>query len=74
MDWLRLFGRPVCASCAGPVDQGRCPTCRRARMEGYGPPPVAVAVLAVVVTVVLLLLALLAEAARAAAAVVVLPA
>ena len=29
------FDRPVCANCAGPVSEGRCPTCRaiRARLQ-----------------------------------------
>ncbi|SDO03176.1 hypothetical protein [Actinacidiphila guanduensis] len=32
------FDRLVCAQCAGPVSEGRCPTCRatRARMEQEG--------------------------------------
>jgi hypothetical protein len=32
------FDRLVCANCAGPVSEGRCPVCRanRARMEQQG--------------------------------------
>ncbi len=62
MAWLR----PVCADCAGPVDQGRCPTCRRMRSEGYGGHPQLAALLAVIAMTVALVLMLLAIAARAA--------
>ena len=27
------FDRPVCANCAGPVSEGRCPTCRAIRQR-----------------------------------------
>ena len=52
----------VCASCAGPVDEGRCPTCRAARSHlHHSPvaafPPAVVAVLIALVAVMLLLLA-----------------
>ncbi len=69
MGWLGLFGRPVCASCAGPVDQGRCPTCRRARAEGYGGPPIVAVVVALIVAILVMVLTVLAGAARAAAVV-----
>lgn len=28
----------VCAACAGPVSEGRCPTCRSVRMQHSGAP------------------------------------
>lgn len=51
----------VCAACAGPVDEGRCPSCRaaRAQMHHQGftalPPTAIVAVLALVALILLLL-------------------
>lgn len=35
------YDRLVCANCAAPVNQGRCPVCRanRARMQQEGGPP-----------------------------------
>jgi hypothetical protein len=51
----------VCAACAGPVDEGRCPTCRAARAhlhhEGLAalPPAALVAVVALVALMLLLL-------------------
>ena len=60
MTWSRL----VCASCAGPVSEGRCPTCRlaRAQLHASAIPAALLAALAVVV-VLLTSLALVARAA-----------
>ncbi|MGW0563578.1 hypothetical protein ACWDZ4_23960 [Streptomyces sp. NPDC003016] len=56
------YDRLVCANCAAPVNQGRCPVCRanRARMQqGGGPlgglsPAALVALLVLLVTVMAL--------------------
>ena len=56
MNWQDL----VCASCAGRVADGRCPTCRAARRElSQGPrlPAQAVLLVAAVLAFVLLVLA-----------------
>src|SRR4051794_25896033 len=49
----------VCAACAGPVDEGRCPVCRaaHAQLHGHGMvlPPQAVVLLAVLLTAFALL-------------------
>jgi hypothetical protein len=53
----------VCARCAGPVAEGRCPTCRAARAElhhesgGFSVSPQLVALVLLVLTVVALLAA-----------------
>ncbi|GHJ90507.1 hypothetical protein SNE510_00260 [Streptomyces sp. NE5-10] len=50
------YDRLVCASCAAPVAEGRCPVCRasRQRLEPQGLPP------AMVLTLVIALVATLA--------------
>ncbi|MCS0639169.1 hypothetical protein NX801_26710 [Streptomyces sp. LP05-1] len=60
MTWDRL----VCANCAAPVSEGRCPVCRanRERLEQEGPfaglnPAVLLALVAVLVAAVALLAA-----------------
>ena len=56
MNWHDL----VCASCAGRVADGRCPTCRAARRElSQGPrlPAQAVLLVAAMLALVLLVLA-----------------
>ncbi len=56
MNWQDL----VCASCAGRVADGRCPTCRAARRElsqGQRLPAQAVLLVAAVLALVLLVLA-----------------
>jgi len=51
----------VCAACAGPVDEGRCPSCRaaRAHLHPHGdtafPPAVIVAIVAMVALILLLI-------------------
>ena len=51
----------VCAACAGPVDEGRCPVCRAARAQFHHhglaavPPAVLVAVVALAALALLLL-------------------
>jgi hypothetical protein len=50
----------VCARCAGPVAEGRCPTCRAARAElhhhsGFALTPQLVALVLLVLTAVALL-------------------
>jgi hypothetical protein len=51
----------ICAACAGPVDEGRCPSCRAARAhihhQGFSalPPGAIVAVVAMVALMLLLL-------------------
>lgn len=55
MNWQDL----VCASCAGRVADGRCPTCRAARRElSQGPrlPAQALLLVAALLTLVLLVL------------------
>jgi ferredoxin len=52
----------VCASCAGPVVEGRCPVCRAARAEvhshgAFGLSPQAILVALVVVLAVLIAVA-----------------
>ena len=52
----------VCANCAGPVVEGRCPVCRASRAEvhghgAFGLPPQVVAALLVIVLLVLLAVA-----------------
>ncbi len=51
----------VCAACAGPVSEGRCPTCRAAKDHVHGSPfalsAQAVALLAVLTALVAVLLA-----------------
>ncbi|WP_329457608.1 hypothetical protein [Streptomyces sp. NBC_01497] len=51
------YDRLVCANCAGPVSEGRCPVCRanRARLQQSG--PFAGLSLAAILTVVVLLVA-----------------
>ena len=50
----------VCAACAGPVDEGRCPSCRaaRAQLHNHGttafPPAAIVAIVAMVALILLL--------------------
>ena len=51
----------ICASCAGPVDEGRCPSCRAARSQlHHSPvaalPPAVVAVAIALLAVMILLL------------------
>jgi uncharacterized paraquat-inducible protein A len=51
----------ICAACAGPVDEGRCPTCRAARshvhQQGLNslPPAVIVAIVALAALMLLLI-------------------
>jgi hypothetical protein len=51
----------VCAACAGPVDEGRCPSCRaaRAQLHNHGatafPPAAIVAIVAMVALILLLI-------------------
>jgi hypothetical protein len=51
----------VCAACAGPVDEGRCPSCRaaRAQVHHHGtaafPPAAIVAIVAMVALILLLI-------------------
>ncbi|MFE2365953.1 hypothetical protein [Streptomyces virginiae] len=57
------YDRLVCANCAAPVSQGRCPVCRanRERLQQEGPfsslNPVALIVLMVVLVAALVLVA-----------------
>ncbi|MFE5811090.1 hypothetical protein OG444_15460 [Streptomyces sp. NBC_01232] len=57
------YDRLVCANCAAPVSQGRCPVCRanRERLQQEGPfsglDPMAIVVLMVVLVAVLVLTA-----------------
>ncbi|MCX4823475.1 hypothetical protein OG883_27075 [Streptomyces sp. NBC_01142] len=57
------YDRLVCANCAAPVNQGRCPVCRanRARLQQEGPlaglSPVALLALLVVLIAAVALLA-----------------
>ncbi|MEV7173388.1 hypothetical protein AB0O18_27260 [Streptomyces sp. NPDC093224] len=57
------YDRLVCANCAAPVSQGRCPVCRanRERLQQEGPfsglNPVALVVLMVVLVAALVLVA-----------------
>jgi hypothetical protein len=51
----------VCASCAHPVAEGRCSTCRAARSELHAARLSTYAVAIVVATALLLVLALLAH-------------
>ncbi|GAC1324070.1 MAG: hypothetical protein NVSMB13_04920 [Mycobacteriales bacterium] len=48
----------VCASCAGPVDEGRCPTCRASRAHVHGTDGTALSpqLLALLAALLLLLL------------------
>lgn len=52
----------ICAACAGPVEQARCPVCRAARAQvhhhGFAglPPAAAAAIIGLLAVVVLLLL------------------
>lgn len=52
----------VCAACAGPVDEGRCPSCRAARAHLHPhssstvfPPAAIVAIVAMVALILLLI-------------------
>jgi hypothetical protein len=51
----------VCAACAGPVDEGRCPACRsaRAQLHHHGmatlPPAVLVAIVALAALMLMLI-------------------
>jgi hypothetical protein len=52
----------VCAACAGPVDEGRCQSCRAARAQLHhqtlgGLPPAAVVAVVAMVALILLILA-----------------
>ncbi len=54
----------ICAACAGPVEQARCPVCRAARAQvhhhhGFAnlPPAVAVAIVALIALALLLITA-----------------
>ncbi|MBQ0848660.1 hypothetical protein ACFU9Y_44230 [Streptomyces sp. NPDC057621] len=57
------YDRLVCANCAAPVNEGRCPVCRanRARLQNEGPlgggltPMTLIALLAVLIAAVALL-------------------
>ncbi|WP_028815007.1 hypothetical protein [Streptomyces flavidovirens] len=53
------YDRLVCANCAAPVNQGRCPVCRahRARMQQEGGPLGALSPAALVALVALLVAA-----------------
>ncbi|AJE82893.1 MULTISPECIES: hypothetical protein [Streptomyces] len=55
------YDRLVCANCAAPVSEGRCPVCRasRERMQQQGPfaglnPMMLIALLAILITAVAL--------------------
>jgi hypothetical protein len=50
----------ICAQCAGPVAEGRCPVCHaaRARMHHHTGPNVTVPLIAAVLIALLLMLAL----------------
>ena len=50
----------ICAQCAGPVAEGRCPVCHaaRARMHHHTGPSVTVPLIAAVLIALLLMLAL----------------
>jgi hypothetical protein len=50
----------VCAACAGPVAEGRCPTCRTAREHRHGHGPHISAETAIVLTLLLILATFLA--------------
>jgi hypothetical protein len=54
------YDRLVCANCAGPVSEGRCPVCRasRARLQQSG--PFGGLSLAAIITVLVLLMAAVA--------------
>ncbi len=52
----------VCAACAGPVDEGRCPTCRAARAHLHASPGVAHQALAALAALGVLLALLVALA------------
>jgi hypothetical protein len=56
MTYDRLYDRLVCANCAAPVNEGRCPVCRanRQRLQQEGPfgglnPMALIALLAVLI-------------------------
>ncbi|MFF9339448.1 MULTISPECIES: hypothetical protein [unclassified Streptomyces] len=53
------YDRLVCASCAAPVAEGRCPVCRasRQRLEPQGPSPAMVLTLVIALVATLALLA-----------------
>jgi len=55
----------VCASCAGPVADGRCPTCRasRTRVHSHGSAALSPQLLAVLVALLALLTLLAARVA-----------
>jgi hypothetical protein len=65
--------RLVCAHCAGPVDEGRCPVCRQARAQmhshatGFASLSPALLAALLVALVAALVAALLMTAARAVA-------
>jgi len=51
----------ICAACAGPVDEGRCPSCRAARAHlhphsGTAFPPAAIVAIVAMVALILLLI------------------
>ena len=50
----------ICASCAGPVAEGRCPVCHaaRARMHHHSGPQITLPLLAVALIALLLMLAM----------------
>jgi hypothetical protein len=53
----------ICANCAGPVDEGRCPVCRAAHAQfhqqsGSGVQPMAMLTVLVALAIVLLMLGL----------------
>lgn len=52
----------VCGTCAGPVDQGRCPSCRAARAHVHHPPAGLTPQLLVLLVALLLVLSLAASA------------
>jgi hypothetical protein len=51
----------ICASCAGPVVEGRCPTCRTARAHIHHTPLVTTPQLVAALVAVLVALALMAH-------------
>jgi hypothetical protein len=62
--------RLVCAYCAGPVAEGRCPVCRQLRSElrsGWSPSAIALMIVALLALVAALLVGALLSVARATA-------
>ncbi|MFI6417609.1 hypothetical protein ACIBG6_09395 [Streptomyces sp. NPDC050842] len=58
------YDRLVCANCAAPVAEGRCPVCRanRERLTPQGPSPAMLLTLAIALLVAIALLAVVQAA------------